>query len=286
MMAREKQVVNPEDWIRTCVVEFAGTPENTLMNGTNEPAFGRPLVGFANGNDSLWEEFKRYIGPFHWTPAEIFTEMFPSVKATPDELTIVSWILPQTKQTKSDHRKENIYPSERWARARRYGEEFNVKLRRHLVEALMNSGYDALAPQLSPLWKMQMSEQYGFASTWSERHAAYMAGLGTFGLSDGLITPLGKAMRCGSVIARIHVPASPRPYQDHHAYCLFFAKGTCGKCIDRCPVGAITKEGHNKEKCKTKGDDVSDRYGFESRCCGLCQVGVPCESRIPVKLPG
>jgi ferredoxin len=59
------------------------------------------------------------------------------------------------------------------------------------------------------------------------------------------ITPKGKAMRCGSVIARIQVPATPRPYEDHHAYCLFFSSGTCGQCISRCPSGAITKAGHD-----------------------------------------
>ena len=197
----------------------------------------------------------------------------------------MSWILPQTDQTKSEQREETVYPSERWARARKYGEVFNVKLRQHIVSMLMDAGYEALAPQLSPLWKEHLSERYGFASTWSERHAAYVAGLGTFGLSDGLITPLGKAVRCGSITARIRISASPRPYNDHHAYCLFYAKGACSKCIDRCPVGAITKEGHDKEKCKVNGDRDSSRYGFESHCCGLCQVGVPCESRIPVKSP-
>jgi ferredoxin len=40
-------------------------------------------------------------------------------------------------------------------------------------------------------------------------------------------------------VARIKVPATPRPYQDHHAYCLFFSKGICGKCIKRCPADAI-----------------------------------------------
>jgi epoxyqueuosine reductase QueG len=48
-----------------------------------------------------------------------------------------------------------------------------------------------------PEWSRRPSEKYVFSSNWSERHAAYTAGLGTFGLCDGLITPLGKAMRVG-----------------------------------------------------------------------------------------
>lgn len=287
-MVNKGQANNLGEWIRDCIVEFAGTPENTLMNAENEPAFGRPLVGFSIGSDPLWEEFKRHIGPFYWTPSEIFAMTFPSIKAASDELTIISWILPQTEQTKSDLRKETIYPSERWARARKYGEDFNVKLRKHVVDTLMDAGYEAFAPQSSALWKSQASAQYGFASTWSERHAAYVSGLGTFGLCDGLITPSGKAMRCGSVIARLRVPSSSRPYQDHHAYCLFFTKGTCGKCIDLCPAGAITKEGHDKPKCrdyvdKITRDYINRHFGFDAYGCGLCQVNVPCESRIPVE---
>ena len=48
------------------------------------------------------------------------------------------------------------------------------------------------------------------------------------------------------MVARIQVKIELRPYRDHHGYCLYFTHGTCGKCIDRCPTGAITKEGHDK----------------------------------------
>ncbi len=287
-MKKKDREAKPEDWIRSSIIEYAEGPENTLRNSENEPAWAKPLVGFAAGDDPLWDEIKEHIGPFFRTPAEIFAETFPAEGAAAKELTVVSWVLPQTEKTKSDHRKLKGSPSERWARARKYGEDFNVKLRKHVVDMLTAAGYEAVAPQLSQFWKTQVSEKYGLSSTWSERHAAYAAGLGTFGLCDGLITAAGKAMRCGSVIARLHVSASPRPYQDHHAYCLFFTKGVCGKCIDRCPAGAITKEGHNKEKCRLylegpTNDYIKQQYGFEAYGCGFCQVGVPCESGIPVK---
>jgi epoxyqueuosine reductase QueG len=202
---------------------------------------------------------------------------------------VISWVLPQTEATKTDNRREVFYPAERWARSRIFGEAFNDVLRRHVVETLRDAGYEAVAPVLSPLWESKDSDQFVFASTWSERHAAYASGLGTFGLCDGLITPGGKAIRVGSVVARIPINASPRPYDDHQAYCLFHSRGTCGECIDRCPVGAISKAGHDKLLCsahtgKTTREFVRANFGFEGYGCGLCQTGVPCESGNPVAL--
>ena len=276
-------------WINDIIVEFiVNSTENTLQNVDNEKAFDEPLVGFSGGDDPIYESYKEYVGPFHWTPLEIFNQTFPGVGVNPGELTVISWILPQTRATKSDNRKETFYPAERWARARIFGEEVNVKLRRHVVEALQKKGFEAVAPMLASKWEMKKSEQYVIASTWSERHAAHASGLGTFGLCDGLITPRGKAMRTGSVVARINIAPTPRPYSDHQAYCLFFSKGICGKCIPRCPVGALSEEGHDKLMCyghlkPVTADYVKSEYGFDGYGCGLCQTKVPCESKIPVR---
>jgi epoxyqueuosine reductase QueG len=131
-----------------------------------------------------------------------------------------------------------------------------------------------------------MSARYGFASTWSERHAAYVSGLGTFGLCDGLITAVGKAHRTGSVIARVSVPPSARPYRDHRAYCLHFTHGTCGKCIPRCPVKALGPQGHDKKRCQEYTEHrmnayLKETYGIDTYACGLCQCGVPCTDHAP-----
>jgi epoxyqueuosine reductase QueG len=143
----------------------------------------------------------------------------------------------------------------------------------------------AVAPQLSPQWARVDSAQFVYSSTWSERHAAYAAGLGTFGLCDGLITPAGKAVRIGSVVARIPLPPTQRPYTHPRAYCSFFADGSCGECIARCPAGALAVTGHNKRKCSdyvsATRPYVRAQFGFEGYGCGLCQTDVPCESAIP-----
>ncbi len=275
-------------WITDRVQEICAGPENTLQGRFDEPAWGEPLVGFARGSDGLWDEYKEFVGPEHWTPAEIFRLSYPDLAVEAQELAVVSWVLPQTEATKADNRQEEVYPAERWARSRIYGEEFNDALKRQVAEALTEAGYPAVAPGISPAFQSVSSERFVYSSTWSERHAAYACGLGTFGLSDGLITPVGKAMRVGSVVVRADLPPTPRPYTDHQAYCLFHARGTCGDCIQRCPVGAITEAGHDKVVCRehlgrTRAH-VREAYGFEGYGCGLCQTRVACESGIPPAL--
>lgn len=277
-----------ETWIAAIIRECCQRAENSLQNQANDRAWDEPLVGFSSGNDPLYVAYKEHVGPFHWTPREIFIETFPGMDVVPQELSVICWVLPQTEETKIDNRQETAFPAERWARSRIYGEEFNNILRENVVGALAGRGIPAVAPLLSPLWQRKESEKYTYSSTWSERHAAYASGLGTFGLCDGLITARGKAMRLGSVVARIRVPATPRPYVNHQAYCLFFAEGTCGECIERCPVGAITEAGHDKVKCRSHllrtEEYVGSRYRFEGYGCGLCQTGVPCESEVPVSV--
>jgi epoxyqueuosine reductase len=280
-----EEVKEPAAWVEQIIKDFINSPENTLKNGDNERAWDEPLVGFSSGDDPLFEAYKEHVGPFHFTPSELFGQTFPHVDFKAGELTVISWVLPQMEKTKADDRRETQYPSESWVRARIFGEEINVKLRNHVVNVLREAGIEAVSPALSPLWSRKDSDRFVFASNWSERHAAHAGGLGTFGLCDGLITPRGKAMRLGSVIARIKIPATPRPYRSHREYCLFFSKGICRECITRCPADALSEQGHDKRKCKSYIDMtrkyVPEHFGFEGYGCGFCQTGVPCESKIP-----
>lgn len=277
-------------WIEEIIINHVNTsPNNTLGDGMNEKAWGSPMIGFSKGDDPLYSKIRDDIGSFYWTPADIFKLTYPEAEITAEELTVISWILPQTEVTKLAQRVEQNYPSKHWALSRVNGQAFNDELGRLVVEILRENNYSAVCPSLSPFWENKRSERYGYASSWSERHVAFVSGLGTFGLCDGLITPLGKAVRCGSVVARIKVPATRRNYEDYNEYCLYFSRGLCRKCIARCPVGAITIKGHDKIKCREYQNNITrkhtrEQYNIESGCCGLCQTKVPCESGIPLKM--
>lgn len=287
-MINEVNFPDDGEWIRNSIVEFFGSSANTSENSANDRLFDVPIVGFASGDDSIFDEFKSDIGSFYLTPLEVFKKYYPQSSVQANELTVISWVMPHIQQTKLDNRNETIHPSERWARGKRFGIPFSIKLQKHLIEILKEKGHTAISPCAPLHWSEQRSEKYGHSSTWSERHTAYAAGLGTFGLCDGLITKVGKAMRCGSIVAQIKIPLTPRPYSNHTAYCLFFLTGSCDACMKRCPAGAITKNGHDKEKCRKYCDGVcadhtKKMYDLEIDTCGLCQTNVPCESGIPVK---
>ena len=274
-------------WIKNIIEDYvAQAPLNDMGFEQRERIFDAPLVGFSSGADPLYDEYKFHIGSFYFTPLELFAKSFPGMELTAQDLTVISWIIPSSAATRKDQAQQDRYPSERWVRTRDLGEKFNNTIRTHLVEQLQAASIAAVAPLLSPHWARSEEGPYAPCSNWSERHAAYTAGLGTFGLCDGLITPVGKAMRAGSVIVAMKIPPSSRPYDDHHAYCLHFTENICRKCIPRCPVNALSEEGHNKKRCMQYTEHVmhkyiKEKYGFETYACGLCQSWVPCTDKIP-----
>jgi len=123
-----------------------------------------------------------------------------------------------------------------------------------------------------------VDEDIHVVSNWSERHAAYVCGLGTFGITRGIITRKGTAGRFCSIIIDRAVEAGKRDYTGVYDYCI-----RCGACVDKCPVKAISLDfGKKNSLCEawvnSTGERFAPRYG-----CGKCQLGVPCESGIPLR---
>ena len=251
------------------------SPANLQEDGVTA-YFDKPLVGFASAVDPLFDLYKEIIGEFHLTPGELL----------PTAASVVCWVLPVSESARASNRSQKQFPSRAWARTRDRGEAFNVRLRQHLVAWLLERGFLALAPQLSERWQGVEVPGTGPASNWSERHAAYAAGLGTFSLNDALITSKGMAHRLGSLMTDADFPPTLRAYSSYRSHCLRFRTGGCGACIARCPVGALSDQGHDKKKCRTYvygtvPDAVGIEYQVKAAGCGLCQTGVPCEHRIP-----
>jgi epoxyqueuosine reductase len=284
-MERITLAKEPEKFVERAIARFVQDNPANRRKVDGGQYWDAPLIGFAPGDDPLFKEYKKIIGRFHFTPREIFDLTFGKGKQ-PTKLSVISWILPVSEDIRKSNRREDRYPSLLWAHSRDFGEQFNVKLRNHLVSLLEKKGHKAVAPMNSPYWKRLRSPRAGWASKWSERHAAYACGLGAFGLSDGLITAKGQAMRVGSVVTDLLLEPSKRIYSHHQANCLYHFNKTCKTCAARCPAGAITSRGHDKDKCyeysrQVIGPDKKEEYGVKIAGCGLCQTKVPCEFEIP-----
>jgi len=276
------------------IKEFVRTsPANRIPFIKDYIIFDEPLVKFADGDDTIFAEYKTIIAPTHLTPGEALAKAYSkSPEDMPAPFSVISWILPITDKTRKSNRGETLVPSRLWSHTRWYGEKFNDALRRHVVEILTEMGYLAVAPMLQSYFKIEYKNinEKGYYSNWSERHIAYVAGLGTFSLSDGFITERGIAHRCGSVVTNLVLPASPRTAQSPYSNCLFYVNGECKDCIARCPAGAITEKGHDKIKCEAYLHGIGYLRGLKEydddvtvAGCGLCQTNVPCESCNPTK---
>jgi epoxyqueuosine reductase QueG len=270
-----------EGLLRSEIKRFIADHPGNRLPGSDSPYLDEPLVGFASATDQLFFDYRRIIGPFHLLPEELLS----------GALSVVSWILPVGRFIRESNRLQTDLPSREWALTRTHGEMVNGDLRRHLVVWLEAQGHRAVAPQYSPLWQEFPDTPVGIASRWSERHAAYAAGLGTFSLSDGFISPRGIAHRCGSIISDLALEPTGRSAPDHLHNCLYYRNGGCGACIGRCPVGAISRSGHDKQRCRelvygTAPEKLSALYGVPQTGCGLCQTRVPCEAMVPPALHG
>ena len=265
------------------------SPLNHIPTLDNQTIYDAPLVQFADGDDPLFAEYKTIIDPSHLTPREALAKALnKSPEDMPARLSIISWVLPLMSRIREANRRHTRTPSRFWLNAYYYGKKFNNATREHVVKFLTEIGYLATAPVLQPYYKMmEYSKEKGYYSNWSERHTAYAAGLGTFSLSDGFITERGIAHRCGSAITNLALPVSPRTAKNPYSNCLFYINGKCRACINRCPGGVITENGHDKTKCReymsSKFHLLLKELTAKEESCGLCQTRVPCEFRNPTK---
>jgi len=255
-------------------------PESCAPDGKHalRRFFDCPLIGIGAADDELFEKLllPEAVGPQLMMPEECL----------PGARSVISLFFPFTDLVRESNA-EGVFPSELWLYGRIEGQQFIAEAGRCLAGLLKKEGARAVVPCQDERFRSVSGEElplsdawHGkkFTSSWSERHAAFICGLGTFGLSRGLITDRGMAGRLVSVVTDAYFPPCARRYKELYEYCIM-----CGACAGRCPAGAISKEnGKNHEKCSLylneMGKRFAPRYG-----CGKCQSDVPCSFRRPCK---
>ena len=294
------------DELYQCLTSFFETSKLNRLhkNYGGGKIFSNPKIGVANGDDPIFQKFKEVVGPEHLTPLELWlAEGQESLKAS--NLRVISIAFPFVDKIRKESKNVKellrvIIPAEIYSVGRNYANAFKKETCRQVIDFLKKKGYSAVAGMLSDSFTIIVKG--GFRSTWSERHIAFATGLGTFSLHEGLITEVGCNIRLASVVTDAPLKITPRKSDNPYGNCLYYSKGTCRKCEERCPGNAIDENGHNKVKCYEYGRKVERkvvakigkilkphirRVDGKLRPatfpvgCAFCQFDVPCMDKNP-----
>jgi epoxyqueuosine reductase QueG len=106
----------------------------------------------------------------------------------------------------------------------------------------------------------------------SHRHAAYLAGLGAFGVNNVLLTwEYGPRVRFASVLTAAELPPDPVLEQELCTRCM--------RCVEECPAGALQGGDYpasltDKRACAERSADLFRRHVSPCGCCiAVCPVG-------------
>ena len=243
--------------------------------------YDAPVVCYANAKDQLFEQFKSVY-------SATYGHFLPPHKWLKEALTVISIFFPYTEAVCRGNSRDMRFPAKEWLHGRVEGQAIINRCTQYLLDKLREQGFKAVAPCLDKRFKASSGQDVDdqstlsnkdFYSNWSERHVAFAAGHGTFGLSRGLITSHGMAGRFTSIITSYEHKPTVRNYEGLYEYCTM-----CGACVRNCPVKAISPEnGKNHVKCRDFVGYTLKKNGARFGC-GKCQVCVPCEFSIPEKI--
>ena len=260
-----------ETFLRSSVAQAASTAPLPDLWRT-------PLVGFAGAKSSAWDELRQIAHPDHVMPQEVL----------PGATVVLSYFLPFSPWLPEDNRAPGLSSSS-WAQAYEVTNALFSQLNQALIQLLAERGYRAAVPAEAGAF-----DRNKLMARWSQRHVARLAGLGTFGLNNMLITEAGCCGRFASLVTDLDVtPDAPVSEE----YCLFRRNGTCGVCASRCVSGALTRQGIERQKCfyvckenakvyNQFGSSYADIAGQPptdsgSEVCGKCLTRLPCTLKRP-----
>lgn len=226
----------------------------------------KPLVAFADSKDPLFLKLKEVANPKHLLPEDILQEAN----------SVISYFIPFEESIPISNM-NGRNSSKEWAKAYIETNQLIQNLNDFLIKELENMGY--ISSKLNPEINMDYEK---LTSVWSNRHVAYVAGLGTFGLNNMLITKNGCCGRLGNVVTSAVLTPTKRP---DHEYCLYKFNGSCKYCVSKCVNEALFVDRFDRYKCFEmckENDKIHHDLGGEAEVCGKCLTVVPCSFENPV----
>jgi epoxyqueuosine reductase QueG len=215
-----------------------------------------PLVAFARADDPRFAQLQVLV-PGHLHPRDLLS----------DAQTVCVFFLPFCHQLVAANARSN-WAAESWAVAYVETNALLADLCALLAAAVAEWGIRAA-------WQPPTHnfDPVRLVSAWSHKSAGAIAGLGQLGHHHMLITPAGCAGRLGSIVLGMGTELPPRGGVDG-SFCAY-DRG-CRVCIRRCPVGALTEAGLDRERCYAQCLENDARLtGWLADVCGKCVTG-PC----------
>jgi len=249
-----------DSFVRKSIEEFTASYEHGSAIG-----WKTPLVAYAAANDPLFQRLKEVASPTHNLPQGFL----------PEARTVITYFLPFRDEVVESNKKDR-FSSRTWGKAYIETNKLIADLNHYLQEKLIHQGYRAVFVPATHNF-----DEKTLLSDWSHRSAAYIAGLGTFGLNHMLITEKGCCGRIGSLVTDLELPPTPRYKRE---LCLYKHDDSCGNCAKKCVNEALTENNLDKHKCYEMCLANADRLSsLESIAdvCGKCLVEVPCSAAIP-----
>jgi len=194
---------------------------------------------------------------------------------------VIVFFIPFQKWLVKENR-EGDRPCRNWGLAYVHTNDLIERASRELSELLANAGYRS---ELTPATHNFNEEK--LMARWSHKHLGHLVGLGRFGTHCMLITPQGCCGRFGSLVTEAEL--GDHPLMATEEACLLKAGKKCGKCVERCPVGALKEDDFDRRKCWDRLNDnfrtldyFSDLPGTTD-VCAKCAAMMPCSFANPVK---
>ena len=190
----------------------------------------------------------------------------------PGAKSVLSWFLPFLPEVGKDNLAGNL-SSPRWADAYLVTNGMAAWINEQLVLFIQDEwGADAAIPSDAGMISVDNPR-----SRWSQRHVAYLAGQGTFGKNNMLISDAGAVGRYFSIVTTLDIKPDAPVTEER---CLWKKNGSCGLCMARCEAGALTESGFDRFKCLAQCLVNMERYPGAD-VCGKCTVELPCSYGIP-----
>jgi epoxyqueuosine reductase QueG len=239
--------------------------ENYPKNKDTKSKWREPLISYADADDKEFYTLKEIVSPTHALPKDFLQE------AT----TVVTYFIPFDESIVKSNINDK-YSSKEWALAYIETNKLIFELNTFVMNELKKIGYKS-----NVIPATHNFNEKKLISDWSHRHVAVIAGLGTFGLNNMIITEKGCCGRVGSFVTDIKINPTSKIKGEN---CLYKSMNICKKCVDRCVNDALKIESFNRYKCYEMCLD-NDRYHSHlglMDICGKCLVDLPCSTKNPI----